>query len=254
MRRLPLVVALASLGVLATPAAADDATVKIANIDYSPSEVSIHVGEKVTWNWAGPDRNHTVTSDSGQAESYESAPGVPDVAVADGPAGETFSHTFNQTGTFTYHCRVHSSMHGKVNVVAAGAPLPVTPPADTTPPKTKLKLVVQSPVAASRSGRLKVKVTVDEAATEKLAVKLGRKTIARKTVKFSKATTKTVTLRLSRSARRTLADRSRARISVSASATDKAGNKAKTKKTSGTLRAGRKSSPSPSPSPSPYNY
>jgi plastocyanin len=254
MRRAALVVALASLGVLATPAAADDATVKIANVDFSPREVSIRVGEKVTWNWAGPDRNHTVTSDSGQAESFESTPGVPDAAVSDGPPGETFSHSFNQTGTFRYHCRVHpSSMQGKVNVVAAGAPLPV-PPADSTPPKTKLKIVGESPVTASRSGKLKVKVTVNEAATEKLAVKLGRKTIARKTVKFSKAQTKTVTLRLSRSARRSLSGRRTARISVSAKATDKAGNNAKTKKTSGTLRSGRKSSPTPSPSPSPYNY
>jgi plastocyanin len=250
MRRLPLVVALASLGVLATPAAADDATVKIANTAFSPGTVSIHVGEKVTWNWAGPDRNHTVTSDSGQAESFESTPGVPDAAVTDGPPGETFSHTFGQTGSFSYHCRVHSFMQGKVNVVAAGTPLPV----DTTPPSTKLKIVGESPVTASRTGRLKVKVTVNEAATEKLAVKLGRKTIARKTVKFSKAQTKTVTLRLSRSARRSLSGRRTARIAVTASATDKAGNKAKTKRKTGTLRSGRKSSPTPSPSPSPYNY
>jgi plastocyanin len=251
MRRAALVVALASLGVLATPAAADDASVKIANINFSPGEVSIRVGEKVTWNWAGPDRNHTVTSDSGQADSFESHPGVPTAAVTDGPPGETFSHTFSQTGTFSYNCRVHPSMRGKVNVVAAGAPLPVT---DTTPPATKLKIVGQSPIAASRSGRLKVKVTVDEAATEKLAVKFGRRTIARKTVKFTKAATKTVTLHLSRSARRTLKGRRTARITVSAKATDKAGNTAKTKKKTGTLRSGRTSSPSPSPSPSPYNY
>jgi plastocyanin len=244
VRRVALAVALALLAVLATPAAAEDTSVKIANNTFSPGEVAIHVGEKVSWNWAGPDRNHSVTSDPGQAESFESHPGVPTVAVTDGPSGETFSHTFTQTGTFGYFCRVHPNMRGKVDVVAAGAPLP-----DTIPPTTKLKLLGQSPVSASRSGRLKVRVTVNEAAAEKLTVRLGRKTIAKKTVKFAAAGTKTVTLRLSRSARRTLSSRRTARVSVSATATDSAGNTAKTKKTSGTLRSGRRSSSAPAPSP-----
>jgi plastocyanin len=30
--------------------------------------------------------------------------------------GATFSYTFNEAGTFNYHCNVHPSMLGKVTV------------------------------------------------------------------------------------------------------------------------------------------
>src|ERR1051325_903781 len=34
--------------------------------------------------------------------------------------GETFSWTFNETGTFTYHCHIHPNMKGTVQVAAGG--------------------------------------------------------------------------------------------------------------------------------------
>ena len=36
---------------------------------------------------------------------------------------ETFSHTFNQKGTFSYTCRVHPALRGTVTVVASGEPV-----------------------------------------------------------------------------------------------------------------------------------
>jgi plastocyanin len=246
MRRavLALALALASLAGLAAPAAVGDSSVKIANFSFSPGTVSIHRGERVTWSWSGSDKNHTVTSDPGQAESFESHPGVATPLVMDGPPGETFSHTFTHTGTFSYFCRVHTFMTGKVSVVAPGAPL-----ADTKAPTTKLKIRRVSPRSAARSGRLKLKVTVDEAATETLVAKLGRRTIARKKVKFRSAGTKTVRLKLNRKGRRALRRRRRARVSVRATAVDAAGNK-KSKRASLTLGAKKKSS-SPTPPSSP---
>ena len=73
-------------------------------------------GWTVTWSWAGPDTNHTVTTDPGQPDSLESHPGVPIGQVAGPPAGGTYSHTFTTPGAFTYFCRVHPSMRGKVVV------------------------------------------------------------------------------------------------------------------------------------------
>src|SRR5204863_6893996 len=46
------------------------------------------------------------------------------------PPTDTFDHTFNTPGTFTYFCKVHSFMTGKVIVQAPGG----GPPPDTTPP------------------------------------------------------------------------------------------------------------------------
>ena len=68
-----------------------------------------------------------------------------------------------------------------------------------------------------------MKVTVDEAATETLVAKLGRRKIAKKTVKFTSAGTKTVRLKLNRKGRRALRKRRRARVSVRATGVDAAG-------------------------------
>jgi hypothetical protein len=52
----------------------------------------------------------------------------------DHPPGDTFDHKFDTAGTFTYLCKVHPSMHGKVVVEApggGGAPANTTAPAVT---------------------------------------------------------------------------------------------------------------------------
>ena len=84
---------------------------------FSPTTTFVNVGGTVTWT-NGSDAAHTVTSDSGS-----------ELASATLNAGKSFSHTFAATGTFTYHCTIHTYMTGKVVVLAAGAALPAT---DTT--------------------------------------------------------------------------------------------------------------------------
>ena len=37
------------------------------------------------------------------------------------PSGSQFSHTFTNTGSFDYHCTIHSGMTGTVVVVASGS-------------------------------------------------------------------------------------------------------------------------------------
>ena len=76
---------------------------------YIPADVTINVGETVTWS-NDDTAAHTVTS------------GMP----ADGPdgnfdsslfmAGDTFSHTFEEAGEFDYYCMVHPWMTGSVTV------------------------------------------------------------------------------------------------------------------------------------------
>jgi plastocyanin len=123
MRRL-LLPAVLALGVVAAPAQAAD--VKIQNFSFMPASITIGQGDSVTWTWSGPDTNHSVTSDSHQADSWDSDPGRTPSSL-DHPPGSTFSHTFNTPGTFTYHCKIHAYMTGRVKVNGPGG-------ADTTPP------------------------------------------------------------------------------------------------------------------------
>src|SRR5256714_10834172 len=119
-----ITLAVLAFGAFAAPAQAAD--VKIQNFSFMPASVTIGQGGSVTWTWAGPDTNHSVTSNGGQGDSWDSDPGKTPSSL-DHPPGDTFSHTFNTPGTFTYLCKVHSFMTGKVIVKAPGG-------ADTTPP------------------------------------------------------------------------------------------------------------------------
>ncbi len=72
---------------------------------FTPAEVTIGVNENVFWFWEGAiSRNHSVTADSGQSESFDSDPDGPPTNETH-PQGDSFSHVFRHEGQFTYHCR-----------------------------------------------------------------------------------------------------------------------------------------------------
>lgn len=79
-------------------------TVEMVNTSYQPSEIEVEVGTTVTWT-NEDSFDHTVTSQGAGFDSGNIG------------AGEEFSHTFNQTGTFDYTCTIHPSMQGTVEVV-----------------------------------------------------------------------------------------------------------------------------------------
>jgi plastocyanin len=160
MRRLAPVIAVLFACLLAPPAMGASQGVTIANFAYSPGTVNVTIGDTVTWTWSGPDTNHSVTANAGQAESFNSDPGGPPTS-ADHLPGATFPHTFTHAGTFRYFCTVHSFMTGKVVVAGPGG-------ADVTPPAI-------SALKASGSTK-RVRFTLSEAAAVKVAVKpLSRK-------------------------------------------------------------------------------
>ncbi len=90
------------------------ATVVIQNFAFSPAAVTIHVGQTVMW------RNndmvmHTTTSGSCSGSVCTPSSGWDSGTLN---TGQSFSHTFNATGTFTYYCRIHgASMQGTVVVM-----------------------------------------------------------------------------------------------------------------------------------------
>jgi len=95
---------------LATPAArAATVQVTVHNFEFSPAVVDVQVGDTVVWTNTGG--THSVTSDDGTSFSNQAQ-----------SAPWTFSHTFNAAGSFPYHCEVHITMHGTVNVAGGGPP------------------------------------------------------------------------------------------------------------------------------------
>src|SRR4051812_48848421 len=72
-------------------------TVSIKNMAFSPATLSITTGTTVTWvNNDGT--THTVTADD---LSFSSGNIIP---------GQSFTHTFSNAGTATYHCSIHPMM------------------------------------------------------------------------------------------------------------------------------------------------
>ena len=79
---------------------------------WDPAEISVGVGETVTWNNVDT-AAHTVTSGS----AVDGPDGVFDSSLF--MAGDTFEHTFDAEGKYPYFCMVHPWMAGVVIVGAA---------------------------------------------------------------------------------------------------------------------------------------
>ena len=110
MRLTRLLIPLAVLSplVLAAPAMAADTSVNVVDFAFQAKDVQIDPGDKVTWNFTVA--GHTTTSNSGQAERWNSGP------EANG-GGTSFEHRFTRPGRFTYICLPHQSfMKGTVTV------------------------------------------------------------------------------------------------------------------------------------------
>ena len=76
--------------------------VAIANFAFNPKTITIPVGTSISWT-NGDTATHTVTFDKG--------PDCGNVATA-----TSTTITFATAGTYTYHCKIHSSMTGTVTV------------------------------------------------------------------------------------------------------------------------------------------
>ena len=89
---------------------------------YVPSNISVNLGEKITWT-NEDDADHTVTSRTN---------GIFNSGVF-GP-NQSFSHQFSVDGTYDYFCQLHPWMTG---TVVAGKGGDISPPSEpTTPPST----------------------------------------------------------------------------------------------------------------------
>lgn len=89
---------------LASESFAATVVVNIQNFLFTPSNVTVNIGDVV--KWVNKDNfTHTTTS---------TAPsGLWDATLA---PNATFSRVFNKEGTYAYHCKIHPSMTGGITV------------------------------------------------------------------------------------------------------------------------------------------
>jgi plastocyanin len=123
MRRLSYVAALALVATLALAPSAgaqgQTMTVSIEDFFFSPANMTVAPGTTVTWvnNGQAP---HTSTADDGTWDSGTLQP------------GKSYSFTFDQAGTYTYHCTIHPNMTGTITV-GGGASASPTASATASP-------------------------------------------------------------------------------------------------------------------------
>jgi plastocyanin len=72
---------------------------------FRPKTMRVDKGTRVKWVNRGS-RPHTTTHNTGKWDSGTLNP------------GESFTRRFRKTGTFRYHCQIHTGMTGKIVVVA----------------------------------------------------------------------------------------------------------------------------------------
>lgn len=82
------------------------ASVTMGDLFFSPTSVTIAVGDTVTWRNTGQ-APHNATADDGSFKT----PTINN--------GQSASHTFSQAGTFSYICTIHPQMKGTIRVLAS---------------------------------------------------------------------------------------------------------------------------------------
>jgi plastocyanin len=98
---------------LAPSVLAADHAVDIAGFAFSPTSITVSVGDTVTWSNADA-QSHTATADDGSFDTGTITSSTPK------------SVTFSAAGTFAYHCKIHPAMTATVIVAAATATAPTT--------------------------------------------------------------------------------------------------------------------------------
>jgi len=129
---------------LAWPAlAADPPKITAQNYVYSPSTLTVNVGEAITLANAGGLHNF----DFSDGDKVPAAPTLDTDPAWSAPPTKTFA----AAGTYTFHCDMHpTQMQGTITVVAASATPTPTPTPGGVPPLTIKRLRLTGAVFCSR--------------------------------------------------------------------------------------------------------
>jgi plastocyanin len=223
--------ALVGFGAVVQPAAAADYPVTVSSDVFTPSTVTINVGDSVTWSNTGGSHNVHFDDDS----FIQPASPISTMWKA--------ARTFTAPATLRYYCEAHGAkggagMSGTVVVSAGGAPPPVPgqnpggSAPDTVPPTVAVATRSRQRLVGKRAASLSVRS--DEAGTATLTGRLsvpgaGRTYRLRKvTASLAPSVEEKLSVRLSRgqlaAARRALRRGSRPTLRLTVSVADAAGN------------------------------
>ncbi len=106
MRKLQFVCIALLLSALATSAHGEEMTVDIEGFAFQPATLTVPSGTIVTWT-NQDNAPHTVTSSDGTLDSGNLK------------KGQEFSFNFTEPGVYDYHCKIHPSMRGEIEVTSA---------------------------------------------------------------------------------------------------------------------------------------
>jgi plastocyanin len=149
------------------PADAASSAVTIQNFAFEPTPLTIQIGTTVTWT-NQDSTAHTSTSDDSSAQSWSSG------ALT---KGSSYSVTFNQAGTFTYHCDIHPYMQGTIIVQGSAT----TPTAVPTSVSTSVPSSTAAPTATATTAPTAVSTLAPTSTPTNPPSKKGKaKTIAAK--------------------------------------------------------------------------
>jgi plastocyanin len=128
---------MAALLVFAPAASAqDDMTVSIQDFFFSPDQMTVAPGTTVTWTNEAQ-TPHTTTADDGTWDSGTLE------------QGDDFSFTFDDPGTYTYHCSIHPDMTATITVSEDGEMTTASPEATTMSPSASATATASPTASAS---------------------------------------------------------------------------------------------------------
>ena len=111
----------------------------LTNWHFDPADVTVAVGSTVVWHNKG-NQQHSVTADDGSFDSGLKDPGT------------DFQRAFPKIGVYSYHCRPHPWMTGKVHVVAAEAVAASAPSSTTVTTAAPTTTTAAQPTATGAAG------------------------------------------------------------------------------------------------------
>lgn len=83
-----------------------DPVISIEDMSFVNGTVTVEEGSTVTWEWNDGSMEHNVVFDDFESPLQSEG---------------TYTHTFDEVGTFDYHCQPHPFMTGTIFVVEADA-------------------------------------------------------------------------------------------------------------------------------------
>jgi plastocyanin len=206
----------------AAPAHADKQIEAGVGQRYTTPSVTMDQGERVTFVNRDVERHDAVAKDKGPD-------GRPLFGSRLANPGETVPverAEFLGAGSYAFYCTIHPQMQGTLNVSGSGTP--ATRPPDTQGAKLGLRVVDSRAARVRRRRKLRVRISTDEAAKVRITARVRRRTVAKGSANLAGPGSRTVALKLTAAGRRRL--RGRVRVTLSASATDSAGNRSRRSK------------------------